>query len=148
MAKKNKIWIRCPESLKASIQPARELASKGLNKSHISRQLGFHLNSFNKYKEFSEAFLDGRSDLSVEVADAFKANLTDSYSDRVHLSKALRLYSGAYHLEDIVDMQSAQQAMSTSLKAFAEGSISTDDLEAVRKSLATFVDSVTSKEAE
>ena len=139
-----KKWLRCPESIKALLPSTRELASSGLNKGHIGRQLGFHPNSFNKYKEFADAFENGRSDLARDVAKSFKENLSFSYSDRVHLSKALRLYSGSFHLEPIKDMKSAQNAMSASLLAFAEGTISIEDMEAVRKALATYVDSVTS----
>ena len=139
-----KIWIRLPDSVKTHLGAIRDLASKGLNKQHISRQLGVTINAFSKYREVSDAFKDGRSDLAVKVSSAFEANIGVSYSDRVHLSKALRLFSGSYHLEPITDMKSAQSAMSTSLLAFAEGSISADDLETVRKSLSTYVDSVSS----
>jgi len=142
---KKQMWIRLPPSYtKEVMEGIKTLSALGLNKTHISKQLKIPMNCFNKYKECQEAFEDGRSDLAVKCAKSFSDNLTTSYSDRVHLSKALRLYSGSYTLEPVTDMKSAQRAMSASLQAFADNTISIEDLEVVRKSLASYIDSVSS----
>lgn len=145
---KQKIWIRLPDSLKPMLPTIRKLAGTGLNKGQICRQLGITVNAFSKYREVNECFEDGRSDLAVEVAKAFKNNLEFSYSDRVHLSKALRLYASGFDTEEIVDVASAQSALAKSIKEFAAGRLNIDDMETIRKSCSTFADLVVSTSLE
>ncbi len=142
---KKQLWIRLPDSYtKERMEAIRELCALGLNKTHICKQIKIPVNCFNKYKECQNEFENGRSELALKCAKSFSDNLTTSFSDRVHISKALRLYSGSYTLKPITDMKSAQSAMSDSLMAFAENKISVEELEVVRKSLASYIDSVSS----
>ena len=143
-----KLWIRIPENTKMMLPEIEELATLGLNKVQICTNLKIDRNSFSKYQDCYKAFEMGRSKLAKKVAQSFSENITESYSDRVHLSKSLRLFSGSYHLEPITDIETAQKALASSIKAFASGTISIEDLEAIRKSTSTFVDSVVSTDLE
>lgn len=145
MAKK---WKRLPDHLKPLLPTVRELSAKGLNKTQICRQCSFTVNGFSSYKELHDEYENGRSDLALKVGKSFVDALPHSYSDRVHLSKALRLFDGSYHLDEISSVESALEALNVSLVEFAKGNISIDSLEQIRKTVATYSDVVISTEIE
>ena len=146
--KSDKLYLRMPDSYKVMIPTIVKLSSKGLNKGHITRELKIDVNAFHKYREVQEAFDDGRTKLAKEVAGAFTKHLKTSYSDRVHLSKSLRLFASGFTVDPIVDINSARNALAEAIKEFASGKLSIDDLESIRKASSTYSDLVVSTSIE
>jgi len=139
---------RLPKSHEKHLNTIRDLAAKGLNKTQILISISCGKNSFGKYKEFDDAFDKGRNELAIKVSGSFIAALKDSYSDRIALSKSLRLFSSSFNVGEIETMEDAQRALSAAIQAFSECRISESELETFRKSLSSFVDSVSSTQLE
>jgi len=135
-----KLWLRIPETVKTKLHQIEVLASEGLNKSQICTSLKMGKNTFVNYKLPNESFETGRVALARVVAKSFKKNLTESYSDRVHLSKSLRLFATGFQVGKISDANSAMEALTKAIEVFAEGGLSIDELEVIRKSAATYSD--------
>jgi len=135
-----KIWIRTPQTITDKLSQIEELAAEGLNKTQICTSLKMGKNTFGSYKHPNDAFEAGRVALARVVAKSFKKNLTESYSDRVHLSKSLRLFATGFQVGKISDANSAMEALTKAIEVFAEGGLSIDELEVIRKSAATYSD--------
>ena len=135
-----KVWIRTPQSVTDKLPQIETLASEGLNKSQICTCLKIGKNTFVNYRHPNEFFDVGRTTLARIVAKSFKKNLVDSYSDRVHLSKSLRLFATGFQVGKITDANSAMEALTKAIEVFAEGGLSIDELEVIRKSAATYSD--------
>jgi len=135
-----KVWIRTPVTITDKLPQIKTLASEGLNKSQICTCLKIGKNTFVNYRHPNESFEAGRVELARIVAKSFKKNLTESYSDRVHLSKSLRLFATGFQVGKITDANSAMEALTKAIEVFAEGGLSIDELEVIRKSAATYSD--------
>ncbi len=126
---------RSPEMLKAMT----EMASKGLNKTQICRDLNMSRTVW-KHKDASDAYEQGRNTLAKEVASAVQANLLTSFADRNLIAQKLRIYSSEISVPEIKDVTSAKTALGIVLKAFLNNEISSADVEVVRKTCASFID--------
>jgi len=126
---------RSPEMLKAMT----EMASKGLNKTQICRDLNMSRTVW-KHKDASDAYEQGRNILAKEVASAVQANLLTSFADRNLIAQKLRIYSSEISVPEIKDVTSAKTALGIVLKTFLNNEISSADVEVVRKTCSSFID--------
>ena len=127
--RKEKLPKQYTKTLLAAIT---DLSEKGLNKSSISRRLGFTVNAFRYYAEVDLAYQTGKDLLAEKVCEAIISS--DDYRDRNILAGRLALFQREINIPKIIDITSLIKAQGAMLNAFCESKITSEQLSAFTKS--------------
>ncbi len=120
--------------MKAQCESITTYASEGKSRRSISIMLQLSNNVFLRDEKAESAFQDGLALLRDQVSKTVIAS--KDYRDRAKLFDRLCVLAEPIDMPDIKSIEDLQKAMSNILKAFASGSINSEQLNSFTKSAA------------